>query len=273
MGQRLAPSSEIARHLAENVVQDPQRGVRFQSLLALIAEPRDGPEIAAALREACLDPAFEIRLHAAKELGAEGHGVLLEVAENAEDDELTAEAVSALNRDGALPFERANAILDMALRRRRLRTARACVEALVPGRDKAVEKLAKVLKREQGELALAAAGALAATGAPAAEPPLIQALPREDPSLRKAVVEALGRMGTAAAVLPLQEAGELADRDLRRAARQAIDAIQSRLQGASPGQLSLARAEAGQLSLAQDGGELSLADDPAGRLSLEGEET
>src|SRR6185436_5845866 len=57
------------------------------------------------------------------------------------------------------------------------------------------------------------------------------------------------------------------DKDLHRAARQAIAEIQSRLQGASPGQLSLAGAEGGQLSLAE-GGELSLATDPAGQFSL-----
>ncbi|MES1211295.1 MAG: hypothetical protein ABUL63_03065, partial [Acidobacteriota bacterium] len=80
------------------------------------------------------------------------------------------------------------------------------------------------------------------------------------------------------AVLPLKEAAEGFGRssrgpELRKAARQAVAEIQGRLQGASgatPGQLSLADAEAGQLSLAQaDTGQLSLAaDDPAGQLSL-----
>ena len=60
---------------------------------------------------------------------------------------------------------------------------------------------------------------------------------------------------------PLKEAAERSwiDLGLRAAARQAIAEIQSRLEGASPGQLSLTEAEAGQLSLARDeAGQLSL---------------
>ncbi|HYU31630.1 MAG TPA: HEAT repeat domain-containing protein [Thermoanaerobaculia bacterium] len=66
----------------------------------------------------------------------------------------------------------------------------------------------------------------------------------------------------------LRAAQELGD-ELQRAARQAIAEIQSRLPGASPGQLSLAGTEAGQLSLAQiEEGQLSLVPEKAGRLSL-----
>lgn len=86
-----------------------------------------------------------------------------------------------------------------------------------------------------------------------------------------AAADALGRIGSVGAVLPLKEAAESSwfDRDFRRAARQAVAEIQSRLQGALPGQLSLAGTEAGQLSLAQaETGQLSLAKDPAGQLSL-----
>ena len=128
----------------------------------------------------------------------------------------------------------------------------------------------------EGELAADAAQALGETGSPAAEPSLIPALQREEDGLRVAAANALGRVGSAAAVLPLKEAAERSwlDRDLRRATRQAIAEIQSRLQGASPGQLSLAGAEAGQLSLAQaDAGQLSLSTDSAGQLSLGDEGT
>jgi len=78
-----------------------------------------------------------------------------------------------------------------------------------------------------------------------------------------------------AAVLPLEEAAESFSHgpELVRATRQAIAEIQSRLPGASPGQLSLAGVETGQLSLATESGELSLATaDPAGELSLPPEE-
>jgi HEAT repeat protein len=90
-----------------------------------------------------------------------------------------------------------------------------------------------------------------------------------------AAANALARVGTTAAVLPLKELAEHTSHhpEIRKAARQAIAEIQSRLPGASPGQLSLAGTEAGQLSLAQaEAGQLSLAKDPAGELSLSGED-
>jgi hypothetical protein len=101
---------------------------------------------------------------------------------------------------------------------------------------------------------------------------LLAILQHETADLQVAAAHALGRIGTVAAVPLLQEAAERSpdDQNLRRATRQAVAAIQSRLQGASPGQLSLAgTVDAGQLSLAPDeAGQLSLADDPAGQLSL-----
>jgi HEAT repeat protein len=257
LGRRLAQPLDVPRRLAENARLDAKPGVRLQNLLVLIRELPDDPRTAWALRDACSDSVPEIRLRAAKALGEEGRGVLLELAEGSEDDAVSAEAVSALDRE--LPFERAKAILDRALRHRSLRTALACLESLARSGAAAVGVLAKVLERREGELAVAAARALGATGSQAAEPPLISALQRDQEDLRLAAAEALGRVGSAAAVLPLQETAERLDADFRRAARQAIAEIQSRAQGASPGQLSLAGVEAGQLSLAED---------PAGQLSL-----
>jgi hypothetical protein len=115
-------------------------------------------------------------------------------------------------------------------------------------------------------LATAAALALGTAGNAAAEPALIPALQREQEDLLIAAANALARVGSVAAVLPLKEAAERFPRnpELQRATRQAIAEIQSRLPGASPGQLSLAGTEAGQLSLAQDeAGQLSLAASPA----------
>ncbi len=130
------------------------------------------------------------------------------------------------------------------------------------GAATAVDALAKVMEQE-GELAIAVAQALGETGSPAAEPLLILALQSERADLRMAAANALGRVGTASAVLPLKETARrsLFDFDLRRATRQAIEEIQTRLQGASPGQLSIAEAEAGRLSLATD---------QAGQLSISG---
>lgn len=273
-GQLFARPLDIPRRLAGNAREDDEPGVRLQNMLLLVRDLPVHPVTAEVLREAISDPDPEVRGRAARVLGAEGRGVLLEVAENQEDDDASAEAVAALDRD--LPFERAKAILDRALSRRRLRTARACLQSIGrSGAAGAVDVLAQVAQ-DDDELAVDAVRALGETGSPAAEPPLIQALQREQENLRVAAMNALGRVGSAAAVLPLKEVAEGSWLDLgfRRAARQAIAEIQSRVEGASPGQLSLAAAEAGQLSLAQaEAGQLSLAPDPAGQLSLSGDES
>ncbi|HEX7182045.1 MAG TPA: HEAT repeat domain-containing protein [Thermoanaerobaculia bacterium] len=269
VGRRFAQPMDAPRRLAENARWDPQPGVRLKNLLLLARELPGDPLTVEVLRAACSDESPEIRLRAARELGAAGRDVLLELAEGAVSDALSAQAVSSLR--GELPFERARAILIHSLRRRRLRTARACLESLGRGGAEAVDTLAKVVMREKGELAVAAAQALGSTGSPGAEPPLILALRREPQDLQAAAANALGRVGSAAAVLPLKELAERSPRDpeILRATRQAIAGIQSRLPGASPGQLSLAGDEVGQLSLAQaEAGQLSLANDPAGQLSL-----
>jgi len=263
IGRRLTQTTNVPQRLAENAHRDPEDGVRLRNLLALIGEHSRDPRTIEALRTACSDPSPEIRLRAAKELGAEGRGVLLDLAESLVDDAVSAEAVSILDR--ALPFERTTAILDHALDRQYNQTTRVCLEALGKSGDTAaVDALAQVMTREQGEPAAAAAQALGTTESPAAEPPLIDALQREQADLRVAAATALGLLGSVAAVLPLKEAAERfwLDLELRRATRQAIAGIQSRLGGASPGQLSLAETETGQLSLAPfEAGQLSLAQD------------
>ena len=273
-GRRLARPLDALGRLSENACSDPKPGVRLSNLLLLVRELPGHPWTVEALRTACADPSPGIRLRAAQELGAEGRGVLFELAEGLQDDACSAHAV--LHLAGELTCERTQSILFNALRGRRIHTARVCLDALGrSGDDAAVDALAKVMAIEQGDLALAAALALGATGSPAAEPPLIEALERGQASLRVAAATALGRVGSADAVLPLKQAseGSWLDLELRRAARQAIAEIQSRLQGASPGQLSLAGTEAGQLSLAPAGaGQLSLAQPEAGQLSLPSEE-
>jgi HEAT repeat protein len=185
---------------------------------------------------------------------------------------VSAEAVASLGR--ALPVERAHAFLVAALDRRRLLTARACVEILGHSGGGTVDVLAKVLERERFELAAAAALALGRTGGSAAEEALILALQHVDAGVQIAAARALGEAGSAAAVLPLKDAARGSRQaELVRATRQAIAAIQSRLPGASSGQLSLTVAADGQLSLATaEAGQLSLTAEAAGQLSLPGAE-
>jgi HEAT repeat protein len=249
-----------------------EAGVRLRNLLLLAREFPERPETLELLRAACSDPSPEVRLRAALEMGAEGRAILMEFAEDTEgtaDDGHSALAISRLDRE--LPFERTRAILGNALRKRRVRTAHACLEMIGrSGEAEAVDVLVKVLAIERGELATVAALALGTAGDPAAEPSLLLALRRDRVDVRVAAATALGRVGSAAAVLPLKEAAESSrDKELNRATRQAIAEIQSRLQGASPGQLSLAGAEEGQLSLPEsEAGQLSLAQAEAGQVSL-----
>jgi hypothetical protein len=261
LGQRWTGRMDAAQRF-------PEAGVRLWNLLLLIRELPGSHQTAAALQTARTDPSPRVRLRAAIELGTKGRDLLHALAADPEEDDASAQAVLLLGRD--LPFERARATLIQSLRRRHLQTARACLQALgVCGNPAAVDTLAKVMAREKGELAVAAAVALGVTGAAAAEPALLQALQSDRADLRVAAATSLVRAGTAAAVLPLKEAAELRDRDLRRAARQAVAEIQSRLQGASPGQLSLAGDGAGQLSLAPgEAGQLSLPTESGGQLSL-----
>jgi hypothetical protein len=115
-----------------------------------------------------------------------------------------------------------------------------------------VEQARPILRRAAvtGRTACArAALAAVARGGAAEVPPSIV--------VAAAAARALGAFAGATEVTPLREA-EARGGELGRAAREAIAAIQSRLTGASPGQVSLAGAS----------GELSVVDSADGRVSL-----
>jgi hypothetical protein len=272
IGRRLAEPMAAESQIAKNARRDPVAGVRLFNLLLLARERPGTPETLDVLRKACSDKSAEVRLRAAIELGDAGRGVLLKLAEKSVDDGAAAQAVSHLGP--TLPFESLRDILSRSTSKGLPRTALASLEALGHHRAAAVGLLAHVMAEEKGELAITAARALGTTGETAAEPPLLQTLQSEDDDLRETAAAALGHVGTAAAVQPLKDAAERSwlALGLRRAARQAIAEIQSRLVGASPGQLSLAGAdtEAGRLSLATaEAGQLALATDGAGELALQ----
>lgn len=269
INRRFAEPLDVKGRISKNARRDPKTSVRLANLLLLVRESPGDPETLKALRRACSDVSPKIRVRAAIELGEAGRDVLLKVAEKSSDDDACAQAVAHLG--GKLTFERAKGILDRSLRKGSSQTSRACLEVLGNRRGAAVGTLARVMAGWKGELATVAALALGATGEAAAEPPLLEALQSDDGDLREAAATALGRVGSVAAVQPLKEAAERSwlSLGLRRAARQSIAEIQSRLEGASPGQLSLADAEAGQLSLADaEAGQLSLAQTEAGQLAL-----
>jgi HEAT repeat protein len=262
--ERLALPDDIPARLAHNAGADPLWEVRLASLSTL---GRDYPTYTAtreALLTACEDTHSEVRLRAALALGDEGREVLLDLASNAAaDDTQAARAVMALGDHLAL--EQAQEVLSQALQSQHRATARAVVGVLGDrGGDEVVPPLAAALAGASGdgELAEAVATALGATGEASAEAPLVAALDRHGPTAGGAIAAALGRVGTAGAVAPLRTmaARYPFDLGLRRAARQAIAEIQSRLTGATPGQLALADADVGQLSLADE--------DAQGRVSV-----
>lgn len=275
LAERFQRPVDVAKRLATSIRHEPHWRVRLYGLEVLSANHPKYPATMAALRHALADEVAEVRLQAAIGLGEEGRPALLEIALGGEgqgslagitgcravEDATVAHAIDALG--DSFPVDACGPVLLRALRARRVHTADACIRALGRGGGSAaVELLAKVLSRETGPLAVAAAQALGKCHAGAAEAALLDALDGDVPDLRVPAIEALGHTGSARAVPAIKEAAEAADAgaEVRRAARQAVAEIQSRLPGASPGQLSLAEGEAGRLSLA--------ADDPRGRVSL-----
>jgi hypothetical protein len=250
ISRRFAEPLNVKARLIQNARRDPKSGVRLTNLLLLVREFPDDPEALQALRQARTDQNFGVRVQAAIALGDEGYDTLLGVVMKSPDDEAGAQAIKHLG--GKLNFEQTKKILTRALNKGYPRMARACLEVLGQRRTVAIGTLTRVMTTRKGELAAAAALALGATGEEAAQAPLLQALQSDDGDLREAAAKALGKVGTADAVQPLKDAAERfwLSLGLRRAARQAIAEIHTRL-GATPGQLSLAEAEAGQLSLAE----------------------
>jgi hypothetical protein len=257
---RLARPASIVKRLVENTRTEPEWQVRRENVRLLAASY---PRVSATremLARACEDEREEVQLEAALGLGEAGHPLLLEIAAREwAGDATAARAIETLGH--AFPLDRALAALPHALRTRRRQTARACLGALGRvGGDAVVAPLAKVMAVESADLAVPAAQALGACGAAPAEGPLLLALEGgRDEGVRLAAAVALGQVGTAASVLPLKAA---ADREggLRKAAREAVAQIQSRLGGASPGQLSLSGGDEGALSLADQ--------DPRGQVSM-----
>jgi HEAT repeat protein len=267
--RRLSRPADPAHGLALNALRDPLSEVRLVNLMVLAREYPRRPATLEALRTALADPACEIRLRAALELGEEGLATLRKIASDGSAPQgIQAEAIRGLG--ARLPTPSVLATLDEARRARKHRVAAACLASLGQrGGADVVEPLARVLAVERGQLAAAAAQALGTSGDVSAEAPLALALDRDDEGVGITAAGALGRVGTAVVIPRLHDVGSGSEDDaLRRAAREAVTRIQGRLTDASPGQLSLAGDESGQLSLAGDeSGRLGLTEDERGRVA------
>jgi hypothetical protein len=239
--------------------QDPQPNVRQHALALLTARVGDDPRVRELCRALLAEAHEGLRLQAATFLGDEGREALLAIARNCPGDNPNAvRAIRALGR--RLTSDEVAAILNRAAPAGWQATARAAIDTLALIADaRALEHLSLLVRQPESDLAAMAAQAFGRTGTPAAERSLVATLDDARPDVRLAAAEALGQIGSAAAVAPLRLLDETGPRSLRSAARAAIAQIQTRLPGATPGQLSMAPGE---------GGQLSIADDQAGRLSL-----
>jgi hypothetical protein len=263
----LCPVSDVSAALAQAAHSDPAPGVRARCLATLLSEEPDHPRTSGALDAALADPSDSVRVVAATALGERGVPVLREIAMREEgEEEPSARAIALLGRH--LPVEQTLAILDSALERKRLAVAAAAIGSLGRSGDAvAFRRLLVLLHGSVKSLAVVAAGALGEGTSPATEPALIQAL-ASSPALpvQDAIVRALGRVGSIATIAHLRAmlaSGECHS-SLVPIVQHAIAAIQARLTNASPGQVSLAEGESGQVSL--------VSDDRAGAVTISSEE-
>jgi HEAT repeat protein len=249
----------LEERLVARVAGDPAPRVRLAALTVLMEERPRHPATPRALRVALGDADEEVRLTAALALRSEGREVLHALARDPyARDACSARALSTLRAQ--IQAAELETILGQALGAGRERTVVASLESLAS--QQALEPIRRILGRAGPVRAAAAAAALALARGPEAERELQAALLHPARPVRQAAARSLGRMGSAASVPALRDAQRAAaganEADLARDARQAVAAIQARLQGV----------EHGRLALASDSGEVSLADDAGGRLAL-----
>ena len=238
--------------IAENFADERLASVRMVNLDTLATEYPQHPVTRSVLAAALDDPSPEVQLRAAIVLGADGHDALLRLARRDDVDEtVVIRAIATL--DAHYPEHLAIETLHRTCESGRLQVARACIDRLaLSGAARCVQDLATLLSSTSLDLAAAAAHALGSVANQTAEDALVGALGSPAGEVRLAAVVSLGRIGSALAVAPLQACGadHRFDASLRSAIRQSVATIQSRIAGASPGQLTLAAEEVGQVSLA-----------------------
>ncbi len=269
LGKRLSiPPGEVPGRLAKNAAQDALSSVRLRNLTLLQERFPALSETREASRAALASDQPNLRLAAARFLGAEG-------LDAAEALALSPEVEADLRRQALQHFFR-HADEGRAVKVLEQLAAAASPAELLPalveaaGRLRHVPTLERLLAQADGlgdEAAASLAGAVAGAGDAAAEEGLLRLLAREAAEVRAAAARALGQVGSVRAVEPLLAltTGLLASPSVKQAAREAVARIQSRLGDVEAGRLSLAvpSGDAGALSLAGDetapGGGLSLA--------------
>jgi hypothetical protein len=259
VAHRLEAPQSLEARLADVARNDPLGSVRSKALQVLLDTAAAHPETQKALRAAVRDASAEIRLLAARALCAEGEPVLRDlVVDPLQPDAVVEAAVIALGPRLTLATARGMLVrADSG----RVRSGTAALRVVAQGGAPEVPFVVDLLMRVRGGLAIAAIEALATIGGPAVEAPLVQALGAGEPAVAAAAARALARWGTVAAVPALRTA-EARGVEVGPPARTAIAAIQSRVTGATPGQVSLAGAS----------GEVSVVDSIDGQVSLEKDE-
>jgi hypothetical protein len=234
VARRLSGPVDIVAELAKSARQDALSRVRVLCVRTLVREYAQDAGLGPLLRDAAADPDPEVRFEAATALGPDGLAVLNAlVADTSVEDELAARAAESLGPK-----------LDLELARATLR-----------------RESGRPVANRRASVARACAAALGRAGDPQDEALLLEVVKdQHDDALRLSAVRALGQAGTALAVPTLTELTNASEGLLRRAAREAIATIQSRLQGATPGQLSL---DPGT-------GQMALTDESTGRISEAG---
>jgi hypothetical protein len=254
VADRLAKPADMAQRIADNTPAEPTAAVRIGNLRILGSDFPEHPATRPALVAALDDPADEVRLEAATALGDDGARTLLKIAVGRASREVpAAKAISLLG--GRFSARHARWALRRAIATRRPLVVNACLERLVTNDDeRSIASVAAALSSQDDTVARAASRALDRAVSLGLEDTLIAALEHRLADVQVAAVNTLGRIGSVRAVAPLGDWANrhALDRWVRGDARRAIAQIQSRLPGASPGQLSIAGAQAGQVSLVEE---------------------
>lgn len=276
---------DLPAALARNAAEDPFPGVRFRNLEVLQDDFPGRPESEVASRAALEDEDPAVRVRGAALLGEEGIPVLrsLAVPSTSSEEERREAARHGLHVTGVpAPVQVAalrrllhllepadlEPILTEQLERGSGKPRRLAVQAVGSlGLAGCVPQLRALAAGADEETATALADAFGRIGHEGAEEDLTPLLNHPARPVRHRAARGLGLCGTVTAVPALRAVAgrHPLDRELTRIVEDAVTAIQSRVEGAEAGQLTLAEAEGerGSLSLAdEDGaGELAIVDE------------